>query len=61
MGIPDFDRKLANYADLAITVGLNLQQGQRLLITNVSSGGVVLEAARRFPDEPVPSPGVHRR
>jgi aminopeptidase len=45
MAIPDFDRKLANYADLAIKVGLNLQPGQRLLITNVSSGGVVLEAA----------------
>jgi len=45
MSIPDFDRKLANYADLAIRVGLNLQPGQRLLITNLSSGGVVLEAA----------------
>ena len=45
MGIPDFDRKLVDYADLAIRVGLNLQPGQRLLITNLSSGGVVLEAA----------------
>jgi aminopeptidase len=45
MSIPDFDRKLASYADLAIHVGLNLQPGQRLLITNASSGGVVLEAA----------------
>jgi aminopeptidase len=45
MSIPDFDRKLASYADLAIRVGLNLQPGQRLLITNASSGGVVLEAA----------------
>jgi aminopeptidase len=45
MGIPDFDRKLASYADLAIRLGLNLQPGQRLLITNLSSGGVVLEAA----------------
>jgi aminopeptidase len=45
MGIPDFDHKLASYAELAIRVGLNLQPGQRLLITNLSSGGVVLEAA----------------
>jgi aminopeptidase len=45
MGIPDFDQKLASYAELAIRVGLNLQPGQRLLITNLSSGGVVLEAA----------------
>jgi aminopeptidase len=45
MSIPDFDRKLASYADLAIRIGLNLQPGQRLLITNASSGGVVLEAA----------------
>ena len=45
MGIRDFEKKLASYAELAIKVGLNLQPGQRLLITNVSSGGVVLEAA----------------
>jgi aminopeptidase len=45
MSIPDFDRKLANYAELAIKVGLNLQPGQRLLITHAPSGGVVLEAA----------------
>jgi aminopeptidase len=45
MRIPDFDRQLANYAELAIKVGLNLQPGQRLLVTNASSGGVVLEAA----------------
>jgi len=45
MSIPDFDHKLAGYAELAIRVGLNLQPGQRLLITHAPSGGVVLEAA----------------
>jgi aminopeptidase len=45
MDASDFEKRLAQYAELALTVGLNLQPGQRLLITNVSSGGVALEAA----------------
>jgi aminopeptidase len=45
MNPSNFEKKLEQYADLAIKVGLNLQPGQRLFITNVSSGGVTLEAA----------------
>lgn len=45
MNHTEFERRLAAYADLAVRVGLNLRPGQRLLITNASSGGVVLEAA----------------
>jgi aminopeptidase len=45
MNSSDFEKKLAQYAEVALKVGLNLQPGQRLLITNVSSGGVTLEAA----------------
>jgi aminopeptidase len=45
MNPSELEEKLAQYAELALKVGLNLQPGQRLLITNVSSGGVALEAA----------------
>jgi aminopeptidase len=45
MNTKDFDERLTQYAELALKVGLNFQPGQRLLITNVSSGGVTLEAA----------------
>jgi aminopeptidase len=45
MNSSDFEKQLAQYAEVALKVGLNLQPGQRLLITNVSSGGVTLEAA----------------
>jgi hypothetical protein len=31
----NFEIKLSQYAELALRVGLNLQPGQRLLITNV--------------------------
>lgn len=41
-----FDQGLTQYADLIVKVGLNLQPGQRLLISGPSvSGGVSLEAA----------------
>jgi aminopeptidase len=42
----DLDRLLADYGDLAVTVGLNLQPGQRLLVIGpLATGGVALEAA----------------
>jgi aminopeptidase len=42
----DRDARLAQYAKLAVKVGLNLRRGQRLLIIGpVASGGVSLEAA----------------
>lgn len=42
----DFDHALAQYADVIIRVGLNLQPGQRLLISGPSvQGGVSLAAA----------------
>jgi aminopeptidase len=40
-----FDEKLDRYAELAIKVGLNLQPGQRLIITDTRRGGVPLETA----------------
>lgn len=43
---PDFDAMLERYADAAITGGLNLQPGQRLIISGPrASGGVSHEAA----------------
>src|SRR5436190_9249038 len=42
----DRDHQLHAYGQLAVTVGLNLRAGQRLLIIGpVASGGVSLEAA----------------
>ncbi len=42
----DLDRQLHSYGQLAVTVGLNLRAGQRLLIIGpVASGGVSLDAA----------------
>jgi aminopeptidase len=42
----DFERMLRAYADLTISVGLNLQPGQRLLIIGpIANGGASLEAA----------------
>jgi aminopeptidase len=42
----DFDRLLRSYAELTVTVGLNLQPRQRLLIIGpVANGGCSLEAA----------------
>jgi aminopeptidase len=40
-----FETALDRYAELAIRVGLNLQQGQRLVITHIRHGGVPLEVA----------------
>lgn len=40
-----FDQRLDQYAELAIKIGLNLQAGQRLIITDIRHGGVPLEAA----------------
>src|SRR3954451_11769396 len=46
MASSDLDRQLLSYGQLAVTVGLNLRAGQRLLIIGpVASGGVSLEAA----------------
>jgi len=45
MSIPDFERKLDHYADLIVKVGLNLQPGQRLMISNPSTRGVLLHTA----------------
>ena len=43
---PDFEHSLTKYADLIVRVGLNLQPGQRLLISGpATSGGVSIEAA----------------
>lgn len=42
---PDFEDALRRYAELAIRVGLNLQPGQRLVITDARRGGVPLETA----------------
>ena len=39
------DEALSHYAELAIKVGLNLQPGQRLMITDIHRGGVPLEIA----------------
>ena len=42
----DFERMLRAYADLTVSVGLNLQPGQRLLIIGpIANGGAALEAA----------------
>jgi aminopeptidase len=41
----DFSKKLEKYAELTIKVGLNLQPGQRLLISNPSTLGVQLHVA----------------
>jgi aminopeptidase len=42
----DFDRMLRAYADLTVSIGLNLQPGQRLLIIGpIANGGASLEAA----------------
>jgi len=42
----DFERMLRAYADLTITIGLNLQPRQRLLIIGpIANGGASLEAA----------------
>src|SRR5262245_55414766 len=42
----DLDETLRKYADLSIRVGLNLREGQRLLIIGpLANGGVSLEAA----------------
>ena len=42
----DFERMLSAYADLAVSIGLNLEPGQRLLIIGpIANGGVSLEAA----------------
>ena len=43
----DFHKMLKKYADLIVQVGLNLQSGQRLLITNTksSNNGVSIQAA----------------
>jgi aminopeptidase len=43
--VSSFESALDRYAELAIRVGLNLQQGQRLMITHVRHGGVPLEIA----------------
>ncbi len=40
-----FDALLDRYAELAVRIGLNLQAGQRLMITDIRRGGVPLEAA----------------
>lgn len=40
-----FESALDRYAELAIQVGLNLQRGQRLVITDIRHGGVPLEIA----------------
>lgn len=40
-----FETLLDRYAELAIRVGLNLQRGQRLLITDIRRDGVPLETA----------------
>jgi aminopeptidase len=40
-----FNDSLRKYAKLALRVGLNLQKGQRLIITNASTRGVPLHAA----------------
>ena len=42
----DFERKLQQYAELTLKVGLNLQPGQRLLMgVPIYNTGVPLEAA----------------
>ncbi len=41
----DFEHNLRRYADLAIRVGLNLQPGQRLIITDARRGGVPFETS----------------
>ena len=42
----DFERMLRAYADLTVSIGLNLQPGQRLLIIGpIANGGASLEAA----------------
>src|SRR5438093_1475772 len=42
----DFEGMLRRYADLTVTIGLNLQPGQRLLIIGpIANGGASLEAA----------------
>ena len=41
----NFEQMLERYADLALRVGLNLQPGQRLLISDPRSHGVSLHAA----------------
>lgn len=44
--MPNLNDLLRAYADLAVSVGLNLQPGQRLLIIGpLANGGVALEAA----------------
>jgi len=40
-----FQENLEKYADLVIRVGLNLREGQRLLINNLSTRGVLLHVA----------------
>ncbi|OGO09286.1 MAG: hypothetical protein A2Z66_07660 [Chloroflexi bacterium RBG_13_66_10] len=40
-----FEQTLDRYAEVAIRIGLNLQVGQRLLITDVRRGGVPIETA----------------
>ncbi len=44
MGTP-FEADLQRYADLAIQIGLNLQPGQRLVISDPRRAGIPLEAA----------------
>lgn len=42
----DLDRLLASYADLAVRIGVNLQPGQRLIVTGpLANGGASLYAA----------------
>src|SRR2546423_15210623 len=42
----DFEGMLRRYADLTVTIGLNLQPGQRLLIIGpIANGGASLETA----------------
>lgn len=42
---PSVENALRQYAELAIRMGLNLQPGQRLIITDARRGGVPLETA----------------
>ncbi len=43
--LPDFERLLSIYAELIVEVGLNLQAGQRLMITSLRTDGAPIETA----------------
>lgn len=46
MTMTDFERKLAQYAEVLVRVGLNLRPGQRLLIAGgITRGGAPIETA----------------